>query len=269
MQTNVKMPVLFIGHGSPMLAIEDNPFTPKWREAAENMPKPRAVLCISAHWETLNIAETGSTDPGLVYDFYGFPPALYRVQYPVQADLALASEIQTLLHEIVPVQEDVERGFDHGSWTVMKHMYPKADVPLIQLSLCRRLTPQSHIILAKKLAQLREQGVLIIGSGNLVHNLRLLDWQHMNDADYAFDWARRAQKTLLDLVIKNDIAALADFAALGEDVAKAVNSAEHFLPLLYVLALREENEHIRIFNQQFVGGSLDMTCVEIGGEMAA
>lgn len=260
---SVRMPMLFIGHGSPMLAIRQNPFTPKWREAVSNMPKPSAVLCISAHWQSTNICETGNLAPELLYDFYGFPEALYQVQYPVKADQTLMDQMQTLLQDI-PLQADNQRGFDHGCWAVMKHLYPDADVPVIQLSLSRHLTPATHMQLARRFAQLRRQGVLILGSGNLIHNLALLDWQHMDTPDYAFTWARNAQQQLLTLIKNHDLHALANYHRLGDDVLKAINSGEHFLPLLYVLALREQDDELTIFNQQFVGGSLDMTCIKIG-----
>lgn len=259
-----RMPMLFIGHGSPMLAITPNQFTPKWREAALKMPTPTAVLCISAHWQTENVVETSHPQPPLIYDFYGFPDELYQVQYPASTEPKIIEQLQTRLQNLVPFNQDKQRGFDHGCWAVMKHLYPNADIPVIQLSLCRRLTPQSHIALARNLAELRRQGVLILGSGNLIHNLRLLDWQQMNTPDYAFDWARRAQHLLLDLIEKHELSALANYHTLGEDVMMAINSGEHFLPLLYILALREQDEPLTIFNQEFVGGSLDMTCLQIG-----
>ena len=260
---NTRMPALFIGHGSPMLAIESNPFTPRWHQAAQNMPQPRAIVCISAHWESEDSADTAAAEPGLIYDFYGFPPALYQVQYPVAGSPALAAQLAQVL-EHSDLRQDGQRGLDHGTWAVLKHMYPQADVPVVQLSLNRNLSPQQHIALARGLQPLRDEGVLILGSGNLVHNLRLLDWQHMHEADFGFDWARRAQTRLLDLIRRRDLAALADYAALGDDVRRAIPTPEHFLPLLYVLALQQDDEDAHIFNTEFVGGSLDMTCVQIG-----
>ena len=259
-----RMPMLFIGHGSPMLAITENKFTPKWHEAVAKMPKPKAVLCISAHWQTDDVMETSNPNPELIYDFYGFPEELYQVQYSAKSDQEVVDAVQDLLADLVPFQQDQQRGLDHGCWAVMKHLYPDANIPVIQLSLCYRLTPQSHIALARQLAVLRRKGVLILGSGNLIHNLRLLDWRNMDTPNYGFDWAKNAQNLLLDLIEKHNLAALANYQALGEDVMKAINSGEHFLPLLYILALREQDEPLTIFNREFVGGSLDMTCVKIG-----
>ena len=260
---NTRMPALFIGHGSPMLAIENNPFTPHWHSAAQNMPTPRAIVCISAHWETDDSADTAAANPDLIYDCYGFPPALYQVRYPVAGSPELAAQLHTVLADS-GLRQDVQRGLDHGTWAVLKHMYPAANVPVVQLSLNRQLSPQQHINMARQLGILRQQGILILGSGNLIHNLRLLDWQHMNTPDFAFDWARRAQTQLLDLIRRRDLAALADYPSLGADVRRAIPTPEHFLPLLYVLALQQEDEDAHIFNTQFVGGALDMTCVQIG-----
>lgn len=259
----MKMPVLFIGHGSPMLLVEDNPWTKNWYNIAQNIPKPKAILCISAHWESAHSAVIAHAKPELIYDFYGFPPPLYTQQYPVSGSPELARRVQQLwLPENVLIEE--ERGFDHGSWAVLKHMYPQADVPMIQLSLNRRLSPQAHIDLAKRLRPLREEGVLILGSGNIVHNLRMIDWQAMNQRDYGFDWARSAQAKILTLAHGDEWEKLADYSRLGDDVANAIPSPEHFLPLLYVLAQRSQDDDFNVFNNEFVGGSLDMACVHLG-----
>ena len=261
--TPTRMPALFIGHGSPMLAIEPNGFTPVWRQVADAMPRPRAVVCISAHWESLDSAATAAEAPPTIHDFYGFPPALYELQYPAPGQPALAAELQGR-QQGAPLRLDPARGLDHGCWAVLMHMYPEADVPVLQLSLPRRLDARQQMALARQLRPLREQGVLILGSGNLVHNLRLVDWAHMNEPDYGFDWARSAQRKLLDLVRAGDLEALADYPALGDDVRRAIPTPEHFLPLLWVLALRDEGEPLAIFNTEFVGGSLDMSCVQVG-----
>ncbi|TNH05721.1 4,5-DOPA dioxygenase extradiol [Testudinibacter sp. TR-2022] len=259
---NNKMPAIFIGHGSPMLAIQDNPFTPKWRQAAQAMPKPKAILVISAHWISMGVAETAAANPALNYDFYGFPEALYQVQYPVQGAPALAAQVKDLVNN-PNISLDMEQGLDHGTWAVLKQMYPAADIPVVQLSLGGRLTMQQHLELAKQLKPLREQGVLILGSGNLIHNLRLIDWQR-SDQLFGYDWAQRAQQTLLDLIRSGDLPALADYRSLGEDVQKAIPTPEHYLPLLYILALQDPDDKLNIFNTDFVGGSLDMTCVQVG-----
>lgn len=259
---NSKMPAIFIGHGSPMLAIENNPFTPKWQQAAQQMPTPRAILVISAHWITTNVTETVAAAHHLIYDFYGFPEDLYQVQYPAKGDPALAQQIAALIRRPT-ISLDQQQGLDHGSWTVLKQMYPQADIPVVQLSLGSRLSMQQHTELATQLKPLREQGILILGSGNLVHNLHLLDWKRV-DQLFGYDWAYSAQQTLLDLIRAGNIDALTNYQCLGEDVQKAIPTTEHFLPLLYILALREPDEQIDIFNTDFIGGSLDMTCIKIG-----
>ncbi|MDO5103303.1 MAG: 4,5-DOPA dioxygenase extradiol [Lautropia sp.] len=263
-----RMPALFVGHGSPMLVIEPNHFTDAWRQTAERMAKPRAILCISAHWEDHDSAATVSEAPELIYDFYGFPPALYEVQYPAPGVPSLATQIEGIRQQrgagMATLRHDAERGLDHGCWAVLHHMYPDADVPVMQLSLPRSVSAAGQIDMARQLRPLREQGVLILGSGNLIHNLRLLDWRRMHEPDFGFEWARSAQKKLLALVEANDLAALADYPALGDDVRLAIPTPEHFLPLLWVLAVRDEDEPLRLFNTDFVGGSLDMTCVQVG-----
>ncbi|TNH08854.1 4,5-DOPA dioxygenase extradiol [Testudinibacter sp. TR-2022] len=259
---NNKMPAIFIGHGSPMLAIQDNPFTPKWRQAAQAMPKPKAILVISAHWISMGVAETAAPNPELIYDFYGFPEALYQVQYPVPGAPALAAQVKDLVDN-PNISLDMEQGLDHGTWAVLKQMYPAADIPVVQLSLGRRLTMQQHLELARQLKPLREQGVLILGSGNLIHNLRLIDWQRP-DQLFGYDWAHSAQQTLLDLIRLGDLDSLANYRSLGEDVQKAIPTPEHYLPLLYILALQDPDDKLNIFNTDFVGGSLDMTCVQVG-----
>lgn len=262
------MPALFIGHGSPMLVIEPNHFTDAWRQAALQLPRPRAILCISAHWESMDGAATTSEEPSLIYDFHGFPPALYEVQYPVAGVPELADRIdgirQQLGQGMPQLRHDAERGLDHGCWAVLHHMYPDADVPVMQLSLPRTISAAGQIELARQLRPLRDQGVLILGSGNLIHNLRLLDWRRMHEPDFGFDWARSAQDKLLKLVHAGDLGALADHESLGDDVRLGIPTPEHFLPLLWVLAVRDEGEPLRVFNTDFVGGSLDMTCVQVG-----
>lgn len=259
---NMKMPAIFIGHGSPMLAIEQNPFTPKWYQAAQQMLKPKAILVISAHWISEQVAETASPNPELIYDFYGFPQELYQVRYPAKGDPQLAQQVQQLVDN-PEVRLDPQQGLDHGTWAVLAKMYPEADIPIVQLSLGAELSMQQHIDLAEQLKPLREQGVLILGSGNLVHNLRLIDWRHADEL-FGYDWAHSAQQTLLDLIRLGDLDALANYRTLGYAVQKAIPTAEHFLPLLYILAVQEAGEALEIFNTDFVGGSLDMTCVKVG-----
>lgn len=260
---NTAMPALFIGHGSPMLLIENNPFTPSWRHVASTMPTPDAIVCVSAHWQTETVAVTAAAQPPLWYDFYGFDEALYTQQYPAPGSPKLAQALTRMLHG-TDVLADDQRGWDHGTWAVLKHMYPQANIPIVQLSLGRHLSPQQHIALARQLLPLHQQGVLILGSGNLIHNLNRVDWQRMHEADFAFDWARQAQTQLLNIIQQGNLDALADYPSLGEAVKTAIPTAEHFLPLLYVLALRQPKETVHSFNTDFVGGALDMTCVKVG-----
>ncbi len=269
MNTIARMPALFIGHGSPMLAVQPNPYTPRWREVALAMPRPRAVLCISAHWETVDSAVTAAAEPETIHDFYGFPQALYQLHYPAPGAPDLAEQVRQIRRQhgsdAVRLRLDAERGLDHGCWAVMHHMYPEADVPVLQLSLPRQFDASEQIELARQLRPLREEGVLILGSGNLVHNLRLIDWRRMEEPNFGFEWAHAAQERLLGLIRDRNLAALADYPSLGEAVRLAIPTPEHFLPLLWVLALQDEDERLRIFNTDFVGGSLDMSCVQVGG----
>lgn len=257
------MPALFIGHGSPMLLIEDSHFTKNWHAIAQRIPKPKAIVCISAHWESNNTAVISSAHPELIYDFYGFPDALYHIQYPILGCPELAHTVQQLLSPEQTMLAE-HRGFDHGAWSVLKHMYPLADIPMIQLSLNRQLSPTGHIALARRLRPLREEGILILGSGNIIHNLRMVDWRRMNQRDYGYNWARHAQAKILSLANSDDWETLANYHTLGEEVAHAIPSPEHFLPLLYILAQRNSDDTFHIVNHEFVGGSLDMACIHIG-----
>lgn len=256
------MPVVFIGHGSPMLAIEPNRFTPKWQELAQKLPKPKAIVVISAHWISEGVQETAAQQPELIYDFYGFPPELYQQTYTAIGATALAAQLEWMIAQ-PDIHLNEQRGLDHGAWIVLQKMYPEADIPVLQIGMSDRLSVAEHLAFARQLALLREQGVLIIGSGNLIHNLSLLDREHM-DVNFAFPWAKKAQSILLERIRANDLEALANWRALGQEVTLAINSAEHYLPLLYVLVMREPEDELEIFNEEFVGGSLDMTCVKVG-----
>jgi 4,5-DOPA dioxygenase extradiol len=261
--SNSRMPVLFVGHGSPMYALEENEFTQSWKELGKSMPKPKAIICISAHWETNGSMVTVLPNPTTIHDFGGFPRALYEMQYPALGNPILAHDIQKSTHG-ASIGLDEKWGFDHGCWCVLKHMYPDADIPVIQLSLDYNKSPQYHYELAQELALYRNNGVLIIGSGNLVHNLRMVAWDKMNSPEYGFDWALQANDIFKRLIIEDNHKELIHYTGLGREVMMAVPSPDHFLPLLYTLALKDKNDSVSFFNDKAVLGSLTMTSVKIG-----
>jgi 4,5-DOPA dioxygenase extradiol len=253
------MPLLFLGHGSPMNAIEDNAWSRAWRALSERLPVPRAILCVSAHWETPGPRLTGSPAPPTIHDFGGFPPALHAVRWPAPGDPALAQRAVELLGADSGARIDPVRGLDHGTWGVLMPMYPDARIPVVQLGFDSRLSGAAHIALARRLAPLREEGVLIVGSGDIVHNLRLFDWHDPTP----LPWALRFRDRVNALIRAGDLAALADWPALGEDARLSVPTPEHYLPLLYVLALARAGEAPEFFNDEVVG-SLSMTSLLIG-----
>ncbi len=258
-----KMPALFLGHGSPMNAIEENEFTKGFRKIGQEIPRPRAILCISAHWETRGTFVTSMAKPGTIHDFGGFPRALYEVQYPAPGDPELAMEIKNIVRKTV-VGLDDQWGLDHGTWSVLRHLYPQADVPVVQLSLDHYQTAEYHYELAKELAPLREKGILIIGSGNMVHNLGLVAWDKLSAEEFGYDWALEASSKMKGYILKNDHNALIDYQSLGKAFSLAIPTPEHYLPLLYALAVKDENETITFFNDKAVAGALTMTSVKIG-----
>lgn len=261
-----RMPVLFVGHGSPMNAIEDNPFSRAWEELGAALPRPQAILCISAHWETWGTAVTAMPQPRTIHDFGGFPRALYEAQYPAPGSPALAEQVQTLIRQ-VPVQLDADWGLDHGTWSVLIRMFPQADIPVVQLSMDYTQPAQFHYDLAKELAPLRGQGVLILGSGNMVHNLRRValkggDFRRFNEP-FGFDWALEARDLLKKLIDADDHAALIHYPELGEAVRLAVPTPDHYLPMLYALALKQPGDALAYFNDVPLAGSLTMTSLII------
>ncbi len=258
-----RMPVLFIGHGSPMNAIEENEFVLGWRNLGKTLPHPKSILCISAHWETRGTFVTAMPKPKTIHDFGGFPKALYDVEYPAPGSPELAVETKQIIKKTT-VGLDEKWGLDHGAWSVIRRMYPEADVPVIQMSLDYGQAPQYHFELAKELAALRNKGVLIIGSGNMVHNLRMVAWDKMNEPDFGFDWAIEANDRFKKLIESGDFKSLTNYTNLGGEVQLAVPTPDHFLPLLYSLALKEKDEPISFFNDKPVMGSLTMTSVKIG-----
>lgn len=260
------MPALFVGHGSPMNAIEDNPFSRGWREVGLRLPRPRSILCVSAHWETWGTLVTAMPSPRTIHDFGGFPPELYAARYPAPGSPELAEDIRRLLGSQM-VGLDHEWGFDHGCWSVLRQMFPQADIPVVQLSLNTTLTPQDHYALGQQLAPLRRRGVLILGSGNMVHNLRrvVLPSGNLEDFNRPFglEWALEARALLKALIDQDRHAELADYASLGPAVQLAVPTPEHYLPLLYALATKRPDDSLTYFNDEAVGGSLTMTSLLI------
>lgn len=255
-----RMPLLFVGHGNPMNAIEENDFTRGWREAAEAVPLPAAVLCISAHWQSTATLVTGTEKPKTIHDFYGFPDALFAVSYPARGHLTLANETKKLVRSTTIALDD-SWGLDHGCWSVLRAMYPRADVPVVQLSLDMTRPPAWHYVLAQELMQLRSKGVLVIGSGDIVHNLRMLDWEN---PEGAFDWAEEMNATFKKAILHNDHQSLINYHAYGEGAILAIPTPDHFLPLLYILALRQSSEEVTFFNDRVIMGSLSMTSLRIG-----
>jgi 4,5-DOPA dioxygenase extradiol len=257
------MPVLFIGHGSPMNAIEDNEFSKGWKEVGKTLPRPNAILCISAHWETMGTFVTTMEKPVTIHDFGGFPRELFDVNYPVPGSPQLAKETKRIITKTEVGLDDKWR-LDHGAWSVIKRLYPDADVPVIEMSLDYMQSPQFHYELAKELATLRKKGVLIIGSGNMVHNLGKIAWDKINEPEYGYDWAFKANEQMKKFILSNDHPSLINYKSQGKAFDLAIPSPEHFLPLLYTLALKERTEEISLFNDKVIMGSLAMTSLKIG-----
>lgn len=257
------MPVLFVGHGSPMNGIEDTEFSRRWTQMAKDIPVPKAVLVVSAHWFTKGTKITAMDFPETIHDFGGFPEELFAVQYPAPGNKILAKETADLLHS-ANVELDHDWGLDHGTWTVVRHMYPGADIPVLQLSIDYTKGPQYHYDLAKELYALRKKGVLIIGSGNMVHNLRMVAWDRLNDAEYGYDWAKDINEKFKSLIQDGDHQPLINYSTLGKDALLAIPTPEHYLPLMYTLGLKHNKDDVSFFNDKAVGGSLTMTSVRIG-----
>lgn len=257
------MPLLFLGHGSPMNAIEENEFVAGFRNVATTLPKPTAIICISAHWFTKGTKVTAMEMPQTIHDFGGFPNALFKVQYPAKGNPELAEATKLLLDPTF-VELDEKWGLDHGAWSVLRHLYPNADIPVIQLSIDYTKPAQYHFDLAQKLSKLREKGILIIGSGNIVHNLRLVDFQNFHKDDYGFDWAIEARSTFNNYLLEGDFQSLINYEKLSRAIQLAIPSPDHYLPLIYTLALKQKEEGLSLFNDKLLAGSLSMTSVKIG-----
>ena len=257
-----KMPVLFLRHGSPMNAIEENEFVTSFKNLGKTLSKPNAILCISAHWFTKGTKVTAMEMPRTIHDFGGFPQALFDVQYPAKGSPELAVETKQLLTP-VEVELDEHWGLDHGAWSVIKHLYPEANVPVIQLSIDYTKSGQYHFELAQKLSALRTKGILIVGSGNIVHNLRLVDFQNFEKDNYGYDWAIEARETVNNYLLDGNFQPLIDYETQSRALQLAIPTPEHYLPLIYTLGLKGKSEELSLFNDKLLGGSLSMTSVKI------
>jgi 4,5-DOPA dioxygenase extradiol len=262
-----RMPAIFVGHGSPMNAIEENEFSSRWQQLGKSLPRPRAILCISAHWETWGTLVTSMEEPRTIHDFGGFPPELYQIQYPAPGSSWLAGEIRNSITSS-KVSFDLDWGLDHGCWSVLHRMFPAADLPVVQLSLDYTKPANEHYAIGRELAGLREKGILVVGSGNMVHNLSLVETRGEGFRDFnrpfGFPWAIAANDLFKKLIAEERHEELADYQALGDAAQLAVPTPEHFLPLLYVLGLKQEGEKIVYFNDQLLAGSLTMTSFTLG-----
>jgi 4,5-DOPA dioxygenase extradiol len=256
-----RMPALFIGHGNPMNAIQQNAWTQSWTAIGKMLPRPKAILCVSAHWYLPATAVTAIERPRTIHDFGGFPPELHSVQYPAPGSPALAARAAQLL-EPLDVAMDRSWGLDHGTWSVLMHVYPKADIPVVQLSIDEAKAASWHFETAKKLAPLRDEGVLIVGSGNLVHNLHTYSWG--NRAVEAYDWAERFEALARKTISRADFVRLVDYEALGRDAMLSVPTPDHYLPLLYVLAQHRPNDVVSFPVEGFDGGSISMLGIRLG-----
>lgn len=259
MEKTQRMPAVFVGHGNPMNAIVDSVYTEAWTSLGMSLPEPKAILCVSAHWETKGSQVTAMQMPRTIHDFGGFPRELFEVSYSAPGSPALAERVKELLSP-APVSLDMSWGLDHGAWAVLCRIFPAATIPVVQLSLDIGLTPQGHFDLAKRLSPLRDEGVLILGSGNLVHNLRAYSWN--GSVKGAYPWAESFEALAKSLMISGEFQPLIEYQRLGEEAALAINSAEHYLPLLYVLAQRAEGEQVSFPVSGFDGGSISMLSVQ-------
>ncbi len=255
------MPVIFLGHGNPINAIQDNDYTKAWARIGAEIPRPEAILSVSAHWYVPETAVTAMPAPRTIHDFGGFPEELYQVQYPAPGAPAHANRIRDLLSSS-PVNLDYQWGLDHGTWSVLCHIYPDADIPVVQLSIDWTKPPEFHYKIGKMLAPLREKGILILGSGNLVHNLHAYSWS--GHPVEPFDWAVRFEKRVKEFLLNADDEPLINYMALGKDAMLSIPTPDHYLPLLYVVGCRKEGEEVSFPVKGFDGGSVSMLSVQIG-----
>lgn len=260
---NQLLPTLFVGHGSPMNAIEQNEFTQKWKKITSNFEKPKAIICISAHWLTRGTFVTAMEQPKTIHDFGGFPQALFDVQYSAPGSVDVAHWTQEAIHS-AHVQHDHEWGLDHGTWSVLKNMYPDATIPVIQLSIDYGKPLSYHFQLAQELKSLRKKGVLIMGSGNMVHNLGMVAWDKINSPGYGYDWALEIDDLFKKKIENRDYQSLINWTGLHKQISLAVPSLDHYIPLIYSVGLSEKEDELAFFNDKAVAGSLTMTSVQFG-----
>lgn len=262
-EQDVLMPVLFIGHGSPMNGIENNEFSLQWEKTAKELPVPKAVLVVSAHWLTNGTYITAMDQPKTIHDFGGFPQELFDVQYPAPGNSQLALETKELIIS-TNVGLNHDWGLDHGAWTVVRRMYPDATIPVLQLSIDYSKPASYHYNLAKELVALRKKGVLIIGSGNMVHNLRMVAWDKLDKPGFGYDWAIEMHELFKKKIADGDHPALINYETLSKSVKLAIPTPDHYYPLMYTLGLQNKNEQPVFFNDKLVAGSLNMTSVKFG-----
>lgn len=259
-----EMPVLFIGHGSPMNAIEDNEFSNYWKNLGKQLPKPEAILVVSAHWLTKGTLVTANSTLETIHDFRGFPQPLFDVNYDVQGSPELAKDIVKLSLDQHEIHEDLTWGLDHGAWSILCHLFPEANIPVLQLSIDYYKGSDYHLEIGRQLKALRKKGVLIIGSGNIVHNLSAIDWKNMNTDNYAYDWAIESNEIIKNAVLTGDYKSLIDYKNKGVSLQYAIPTPDHYFPLLYTLGVVNKNDNVHIFNDKYVGGSLSMTSFLFG-----
>lgn len=254
------MPALFLGHGSPMIAIQNNEYTEGFKQIAKTLPIPRAIICVSAHWETNGTFVTAMNHPRTIHDFGGFPRELYEVEYPAPGDRELAELVKGTV-KTTEVKLNDDWGLDHGCWTVTKYLFPKADIPIIELSIDYTKSAAFHYKIAKELISLRSKGIMFIASGNIVHNLRKVNWDHMEDIGYGYDWAVAFNEKVKKLIVQGDDEQLITIEKKAANYHLAAPSPEHYLPLLYLLGVKTKDEEPLFFNDSVVGGSLSMTSI--------
>jgi 4,5-DOPA dioxygenase extradiol len=250
------MPVVFVGHGNPMNAIEKNKYSAQWSDLGNSLPRPNAILCISAHWETYGTQLTAMQKPKTIHDFGGFPRELFEVKYPAEGFPLLAEEIIENTKSPSIQADFSDWGLDHGCWSVLKNMYPNADIPVVQMSLNRNMTPQQHLELAAEMSFLRSHGVLIISSGNIVHNLGLVDWYNLTNI---YDWAAEMNEKVKSFIMNCAVSELVNYRRQGDSFKRGIPTNEHFLPLLYTIGAMTQYNDIHFFNDEIIMGSLSMT----------
>lgn len=262
-ETDELMPAVFAGHGSPMNAILENEFTRSWNQIGKDLPLPKAVLIISAHWLTTGTYVTAMETPRTIHDFGGFPDELFRVQYPAPGQPALAAYTADIVKGPEVIQ-DHDWGFDHGTWSVLKHIYPNAEIPIVQFSIDYSQPASYHFQLGRQLKSLRKKGVLIMGSGNMVHNLRMVAWDKLDEPGFGFDWAHEMNDVFKSRILSADDLSLVNWEGLGAAARLAIPTPDHYYPLIYAMSVRDPKDDIRFFNDALVGGSLNMTSVVWG-----